>query len=144
MNSTLLEIHLGNCGLDERHKRPGVELEVVVRGTRQHIADAADDAAGLLHLETDELEDVVRPRLRWRQLGARHRKHLTAFHRPVELDREAASANAPTQNNLRCRAVDEEPGADGKPPFVVASTFNDKRTVEPVRSPDATNFDEIR
>ncbi len=144
MNSTLLEIHLGNRGLDERHERPVVKLEIVVRGTWQHVADATDDTPGLLHLESDQLEDVVRPRLRWRKLGTQHGEHLAPLHRPVELDGKPTSTDAPPQDDLDDRAVDEELGADREPLFVVASPFYDERTVEPMRPPDATNLDEIR
>ena len=54
----------------------------------------------LLHLETDQLEDVVRPLLRWRKLGAQHGEHLAPLHRPVELDRDSTSTDAPPQDNL--------------------------------------------
>src|ERR671915_416561 len=91
-DSPRLEVDLSDAGLDKREQQPAVELERVVRRTGLHVGDDAEPPPPLLDdLEADELEDVVRPGLRRRQLITRDLEPGSPRHRTVEPDHEASA-----------------------------------------------------
>ena len=54
-------IDLADTVLDERKQEPGIQLEDVVGGAREHVRDGADPAPLLVHdLHPDQVGHVVR------------------------------------------------------------------------------------
>ena len=122
-----LDVHRPNAFRNEREHESRIELEHVVRGPRGHVDDAAELSSLLvLDRQADELEDVVRPLLRRRELVDGDLDHGASRHRPVEANHEAAASRSLGRIDPGGLSLDVDPSADLKAGRILARALDDE------------------
>jgi hypothetical protein len=142
-DAAAVEIDVEHALGDKRERVAGVELEDVVRHAGRDVLHEAEPAPSLfLHLEADELEDVVAVLAGRRQLGAGHLEPSPSLDRPVEAHDDPSARALRIRDGGR-RAAGEEPRADGKAIGILARALDDEGAVEPMRAADAADRNKL-
>jgi hypothetical protein len=120
-----------------------VELEDVVRHPGGHVLHNAEQAASLLlHLDADELEDVVAAVLDGRKLVPRNCEDGTALDRAVEPNYDPAAGSLRRDDG--CGFLPRhQAGANRETLRVIARALDDEGAIEAVRTADSADRNEI-
>ena len=100
-------------------------------------------ASLFLHLQPDQLEDVVLVVAGRLELRARNFEQRTAGNPAIEPD-DRASSGLPARHDLRRLARDDQLGADLEARRRLTRVLDDERAVEPVRLADPADRDRVR
>jgi hypothetical protein len=142
-DAAAFEVDLEDTLRDERQRAARVELEDVVRHAGGHVLHDAEPAASLLlHLDADELEDVVATLLDGRKLIPRNGEDGAALDGAVEPDDHPA-AGPLRGDDRRSLLPRQQARAHREALGVVARVLDDEGAVEAVRAADTADRNEI-
>jgi hypothetical protein len=142
-DSAPVEINLLDACADHGERNPGVELEDVVGHPRRDLGHPAQPPAALfLHVEADELEDVVGVCFRLGKLVAGDPERSSTGDGTVEAHDETV-ARPLALEDLRGLAVDEQRRPRLEALGNLTCILDDECAFEPVRAPNSTNGDQM-
>jgi hypothetical protein len=142
-DAAAFEVDLEDALRDERQRVARVELEDVVRHSGGHVLHDAEPAASLLlHLDADELEEVVAALLDGRKLVPRDGEDGAALDGAVEPDDHPA-AGPLRGDDRRSLLPRQQARAHREALGVIARVLDDERAVEAVRAADTADRNEI-